>query len=371
MIEATLRHRLGAFALDLSFRSEGGVVALFGASGAGKTTVANLIAGLLRPDAGRIVVGGRELFDSERGINVPPERRRLGYVFQEDRLFPHMSVRRNLTYGRRPASATDPRVTLDQVVDILGLSELLGRRPAGLSGGEKQRVAIGRALLANPRLLVMDEPLTNLDAARRAEILGFVERLRDTFAIPILYVSHSVEEIVRLADQVVAIAAGQVIAAGSVEDVMSRRELSPILGPFDAGAVMAAHVEAHDRRFELTRLSVKAGTLTVSRIDLPVGARLRVRVRARDVILARTKPEHISTLNVLSGTVVEVAASEGPQAEVLLDVGSPLWARVTRRSVEALGLVPGIEVHALIKAVAIDREATGYGGATLSVDDHT
>ncbi len=355
MISITMQKRIQTFDLDINVQCVGGVVAVFGPSGSGKTTIANAIAGLVQPDHGNITIGNHVLFDSQNSVDVRPERRRIGYVFQDDRLFPHLSVRRNLTYGKRYGSPRNTKSQFDKVVDILGLNKLLDRPPTTLSGGEKQRVSIGRALLSSPQLLLMDEPLSNLDQARRIEILSFIEQLRDTFSIPILYVSHSVEEIVRIADQVVAISNGRLLAQGTVDTVMNKHELGSILGPFDIGVVMEAQVSMHDEQFHLTRLSVPAGKLDVARINLPIGQGLRVRIRARDVILAQTKPERISTLNVLKGSVIEVTDSDGPQVDVLVDVGSPLWARVTTRSAKTLELRPGTEVYALIKAVAIDR----------------
>ncbi len=362
MIEVDVRRRLSALDLDVRFTAAGGITALFGRSGAGKTTVVNMLAGLERPDEGRIAVDDRVLFDRDRGIDFAPERRRLGYVFQEDRLFPHMSVRGNLTFGARRARGAGPRIDFDAVVALLDLGGLLARRTARLSGGEKQRVAIGRALLARPSLLLMDEPLASLDARRRAEIMPFVENLRDRLAVPIVYVTHNIDEIIRLADTVVLMDGGRVEAAGAIEEVMTRLDLSAVIGAFDAGAVMRATVADHDAGHALTRLEIDGGSLTVSRIDLPVGASLRVRLRARDVILALHRPADISTLNVLRGTVTELRPAMASQTDVLVDVGSRLWARVTRRSVDELGLEPGKEVYALVKSVALDHYAGGFAG---------
>jgi len=360
MIEVNVRRRLSAFAVDAQFSASEGITALFGRSGAGKTTVVNMLAGLERPDEGRIAVAGRVLFDRKKGIDLAPENRRLGYVFQEDRLFPHLSVRGNLAFGARRARAAEPRVDLDSVVALLDLGGLLERRPAHLSGGEKQRVAIGRALLACPSLLLMDEPLASLDVRRRAEILPFIENLRDRIGVPIVYVTHNIDEIIRLADTVVLMDNGQVAAAGPLEEVMTRLDLSAVIGSFDAGAVIRATVADHDSVHALTRLKITGGALTVSRIDLPVGANLRVRLRARDVILALHRPEDISTLNVLCGTVTELRPAMASQTDVLVDVGSRLWARVTRRSVAELGLEPGREVYALVKSVALDHYSGGF-----------
>ena len=239
-MDININRRQGEFRVDVSFRgADSGVTALFGPSGAGKTSVVNMVAGLARPDAGRIAVNGLCLFDSARGIDLPPERRRIGYVFQDGRLLPHLSVERNLTYGMRLTPADRRFVDLDAVVDLLGIGHLLGRRPARLSGGEKQRVAIGRALLTSPAMLLMDEPLASLDAQRKAEVLPFITRLSREFAIPILYVSHSLDEILNLADHLVILDAGAVAASGLLADLLARPDLQARLGGEDIGAVLS------------------------------------------------------------------------------------------------------------------------------------
>jgi molybdate transport system ATP-binding protein len=370
MLEVDIEHRLGAFELDIHFCSGSGLTALFGRSGAGKTSLVNAIAGLVRPDRGRIVVDGVVLLDTERGIRAPAHRRRVGYVFQESRLFPHLTVRQNLLFGRWFARGFAPAGPLDDVVDLLGIGTLLDRRPGRLSGGEKQRVAIGRALLAGPRLLLMDEPLASLDARRKDEILPYIERLRDQASVPIVYVSHSVAEVTRLASTVVLISAGRVGAVGPLQEVMGRAELYPMTGRFEAGAVLAVRVAAHDARWGLTELAGAFGTLTVPRLPAPVGAALRVRIRARDVILAATPPTGISALNVLAGRVEAVVPIEEAALEVQLRLGDErLLARVTRRSGATLGLVPGREVFALIKTVAIDRRSLGHQSEVVDLDD--
>ncbi|MDX1432616.1 MAG: molybdenum ABC transporter ATP-binding protein, partial [Gammaproteobacteria bacterium] len=258
-IRLDVRHRLGRFELDASFEAGRGITALFGRSGAGKTSIVNIVAGLLRPAHGRVEVEGRVLVDTERGIHVPAHRRRIGYVFQEGRLFPHLDVRRNLMFGSwftpRGERVADP----DTVVDMLGLAGLLARRPAHLSGGEKQRVAIGRALLSSPRLLIMDEPLASLDAQRKEEVLPYLERLRDELRVPILYVSHALSEISRIADTIVLVSDGRVVTGGPVSDVLARADLFPLTGRHEAGAVIDAIVESHDERYELTELSCAGG----------------------------------------------------------------------------------------------------------------
>jgi molybdate transport system ATP-binding protein len=359
MLEVTASKRLGDFVADFSFTCQAfGITAIFGKSGAGKTTLVNMLAGLVRPDEGRICVAGTPLFDADRGLDVPVERRRLGYVFQEGRLFPHLSVRGNLNYGLRRAPADERRIGFDQIVALLGLEPLLGRRPAQLSGGEKQRVALGRALLANPRLLLMDEPLAALDQPRKQEVLPFIERLRDELAVPIVYVSHAMEEIVRLADRMVLISEGRVEALGPVEDLTSRLDLRPLTGRYEAGAVIEGRVLGHDEAFGLSELSFAGGTLRVPRLALEPGAEIRVRIRARDVALALTPPERTSFLNIFPGVVKDIGREPGPQVDILLDLGgAALWARVTARSCHALNLTPGARVYALVKAVAIDRHA--------------
>lgn len=363
MLEVDVRSRLGDFELDARFTAETGLTALFGRSGAGKTSLINALAGLDRPQTGRIVVDDHVLFDSEAGVDLGPEKRRLGYVFQEARLFPHMSVAGNLVYGMKLTAPSERHQDFDQVVGLLDLQALLARRPSNLSGGERQRVAIGRALLASPRLLLMDEPLASLDAARKAEILPFIERMRDELSLPVVYVSHAIEEVIRIADTMVVISDGRVAASGSVEEIMSRLDLHPMTGRYETGAVIAATVAGSDLRFGLTELAFADKRLWVPRVDMPLGTGLRVRIRARDVSLALARPAGTSILNILEGTVDELDAdTDRPQVDVRIDVGAPLIARVTRRSVEALGLRPGVRVFAMIKAVAVDRPSLGRRG---------
>ncbi|GJD56537.1 molybdenum ABC transporter ATP-binding protein [Methylobacterium dankookense] len=354
-LTVAVEHRQGAFRLEAAFAAEGGVTALFGRSGSGKTTLVNVIGGLVRPDRGRVVLDGEALVDTGARRFVPPHRRRIGYVFQESRLFPHLNVRGNLLFGRRLAKVSDG-IGFDEVIDLLGIGHLLGRRPNGLSGGERQRVAIGRALLARPRLLLMDEPLAALDEARKAEILPFLERLRDRGGVPIVYVSHALAEVTRLADRMVVLEEGRVVAAGTVDVVTARLDVAPLRGTREAGAVLAARVEAHDPAFALTRLSTAAGPLHVPLLDRPVGASLRILVSARDVTLSLSRPEGTSALNVVAGTVAEIGAQvpADPTAELRLDCGDAhLVVRLTRRSLVEMGLAPGLPVFAAVKTVAL------------------
>ncbi len=361
-LEVKLRHRFKGFMLDVAFDAPAGVTALFGRSGAGKTSVVNAVAGLLRPEAGRIVVEGVVLLDTQRGEAVPNYRRRIGYVFQEPRLFPHLSVRQNLLYGRWFRGAgSGPE--FDRVLDMLGIAGLLERRPGALSGGEKSRVAIGRALLAGPRLLLMDEPLASLDEARKAEILPYLERLRDETRVPILYVSHAMGEVARLATTIVVLDGGRVARAGPAAEVLADPGAVPALGIREAGAVLGARIEAQEAD-GLTRLETSAGPILLPRIEAAIGTELRVRIAAQDVILARNRPEGLSALNILGATVTMVRFGDGPGAMVQLRAGEALLlARITRRSAEALGLAPGVAVFAVVKSVSV---AQGDVGLVLS-----
>jgi molybdate transport system ATP-binding protein len=374
MLEIDVSHRLGQLKLEASFTCRAvGITALFGRSGAGKTSLINMLAGLLRPKRGRIVLRGQTLFDSQRGIDLPPEQRRLGYVFQEGRLFPHLSVRQNLLYGFRRVPAAERRIGLDQVVGLLGVEDLLARRPGALSGGEKQRVALGRALLANPRLLLMDEPLAALDQPRKEEILPFIEQLKAELDLPIIYVSHSMPEIVRLADTLVLISNGRIEAVGPLEALTSRLDLRPMTGRYEAGAVLTTTVAGQDKMFGLTELRFAGGRLKVPHLNLPLGQALRVRIRARDVSIALSPPENISILNVIPCIIQEIGEEKSPQVDLQLSAGgAPIWARITARSRAALDLKPGLQVYALIKSVAIDRQSLGRrddAGRFLAEDD--
>jgi molybdate transport system ATP-binding protein len=370
MIEVEVAGRLGPrFVLDVRFATEGGLTALFGRSGAGKTSVVNMVAGLARPERGRIAVDGVTLLDTERGVFVPAHRRRIGYVFQEARLFPHLTVRGNLLFGRWFTPRSERYGKLDAVVDLLGIDHLLDRRPGRLSGGERQRVAIGRALLASPRLLLMDEPLASLDGPRKEEILPYIERLRDEIRVPIIYVSHAVPEVARLATTLVLMSEGRVEAVGSVSELFARLDLYPLTGRFEAGAVLKMHVAGYEPADGLTLLRGPAGELLVPRSSEPhrPGTPVRVRIRARDVILAVTPPQGLSALNILQGRIAEIAPGEpgGAQADVRIALGGggeSLIARVTRRSIAMLGLEPGRDVYAVIKTVAFDRRSLGWAG---------
>ncbi len=350
--EIDVDHVREHFRLTARFSSAPGLTALFGRSGSGKSTLVDIIGGLIRPTRGRVAVDGQVLVDTDHGLFVPKHRRRIGYVFQDSRLFPHLSVHHNLLYGRWFArhSGGGPG-DLASVVELLGIGALLDRRPDSLSGGERQRVAIGRALLAHPRLLLMDEPLASLDEARRAEILPYIERLRDEAGVPIIYVSHSVAEVARLATTVVILSEGRVTAVGPVLDIL------PLADAGDAGSVLDATVARHDEAFQLTVLASAAGELQVPRLAAPVGSPVRAYIRARDVMISLRPPEEISALNVLAGRIAAIVPNpNGAQADVRLDCnGAVLMARLTAKSVQRLALAPGRPVFAVIKSVSFER----------------
>lgn len=359
-LSVAVEHEVGDFRLDAKFTCEGGVTALFGQSGAGKTTLVNAIAGLFRPRSGRIELEGKVLFDSARGIHLPAKDRRFGYVFQEGRLFPHLTVRQNLTFSRMFRRGSGAPGGLDHVVGLLGLSDLLNRRPGALSGGERQRVALGRALLSNPRALLLDEPLASLDGHRKDEVMRYIELMRDEIRIPVVYVSHAVEEVVRLADTVVLMSSGRVIAVGEVEEVMGRPDLRAAAGTFEGGAVIDAKVAAHDMQYELATLAFEGGSLTVTNIDALVGEPVRVRIRARDVSIALEMPQRVSIQNILRGRIATIDTGNNGIVNVSIAIGAAtLRSRITRRATEQLQLRPGLEVYAMIKAVSLDRHGAG------------
>ncbi|GGC28584.1 molybdenum import ATP-binding protein ModC [Siccirubricoccus deserti] len=362
MLEVTLRHRFGraeanGFALEAGFAMpDSGVTALFGPSGCGKSTILSAVAGLLRPQEGRITLHGTVLLDTAGGIFVAPERRRCGVVFQDSRLFPHLSVASNLRYGLRRAPPDAAGPGFEEVVALLGIAPLLERRPGRLSGGERQRVALGRALLARPRLLLMDEPLAALDAARRGEVLPFLARLRDAAGIPILYVTHALDEVDALADRLVLLEAGRVLAEGPVEALAARTDL-PLAARRDAGSLIPCAVAAHDPARGLTRLAFAGGAFHVPLRPEPVGTHARIRLRARDVAVATEQPRGLSTQNILPAILAAITeANAAHEVFLRLTVGpTAILARVTRDSVARLGLRPGMALWAVVKAVTFDH----------------
>ncbi|MDP5220319.1 molybdenum ABC transporter ATP-binding protein [Ruegeria sp. 2205SS24-7] len=360
-LSVDILHPLGAMDLEVCFEAPRGVTALFGASGTGKTSVINAVAGLLRPRTGRIILDGEPIFDTAMKIDLPVHKRCLGCVFQDGRLFPHLNVQQNLVYGQKFAAVDSTGPDLPEVAGMLGISELLSRRPAALSGGEKQRVAIGRALLSRPKMLVMDEPLAALDEPRKQDILPYLERLRDETDIPILYVSHSVSEVARLATTVVMMDKGKVTRFGPAEEILSDPANVRQLGLREAGSVLQGVVAAHHDD-GLTEVTVSGGTLLLPHVNVDPGHQIRVRVLAKDIILATKAPKGLSALNILPADIVSIRDGSGPGTIVQLKAGEDLLlARITRRSAEAMALKSGDRVHAVIKAVSVARTDVGGG----------
>ena len=365
-LSVELRHHFPAVDIAIAFTVPSpGVTVLFGPSGSGKSTVIAAAAGLLQADACRITIGDEVLADTQSGIWLAPEQRRVGLVFQDSRLFPHMSVYNNLVFGLR--RTRQRQIAVDDVVALLDIRPLLARRPHTLSGGERQRIAIGRALLRQPQMLLMDEPLASLDAARKAEILPYLTRLKTMLRLPVLYVTHALDELLQLADAVVLIEAGSVLAAGPVAEIAARADL-PLARRDDAGAVLACRVAGHDPARQLTRLSCGVTTLWIPQTAVPPGSDIRVRILAQDVILARSDVDlagnALSLHNVLPGTVQAIAADPARGAalvEVALGGGSVL-ARVTQDAIARLALAPASPVLALIKSMSVEL----LGGARIN-----
>ncbi|MBA4742398.1 MAG: molybdenum ABC transporter ATP-binding protein [Azoarcus sp.] len=352
-IDARLRMDRGDFLLDVDLKLPArGVTALFGPSGAGKTTLLRCIAGLEQAAEGRVVFGDEVWQDGSRFVAT--HERRLGYVFQEASLFPHLNARDNLRYGYKRTPPAERRIGEEEVVALLDLAPLLQRHPDQLSGGERQRVSLGRALLTSPRLLLLDEPLSALDRTRKLEILPYLERLRDELDIPMLYVSHAHDEVIRLADHLVLIEAGRERASGPLQAMLSRTDLS-LATDAEASVMIETTVEDHNDKWHLSRLAFAGGELVVPRSTRAPGESLRVRVHARDVSVALTRVEGSSTNNQIAATVVEIAPADGPAyAMIRLDAGGvSLLARITRCSADRLGLVPGCAVWAQIKSAAL------------------
>ncbi|HEX6903391.1 MAG TPA: molybdenum ABC transporter ATP-binding protein [Thermoanaerobaculia bacterium] len=354
--------RVGGFALEAAGEIDTGrVTAIFGPSGSGKSTLLRTLAGLERGAAGRLSLGGDVWLDSARRLDVPAHRRPVGYMFQEARLFPHLSGLGNLQYAARRARRERQVVTFDEVVDALDLAPLLPRRPASLSGGERQRVALGRTLLTQPRLLLLDEPMSALDATRKMEILPYLEALHPRFGIPTLYVSHSVDEVALLADRILVLTGGRVTAMGRTAEILEGLDLGPLADRRGAASVVAARVTRHDPEYQLTWLDLAGQTLVVpKRKHFDEGEEACVVIRARDVSLATKRPEGVSIQNILAGHVCEVKEQEGSAfAEVSVDLGAHrLLARITRLSLHELELVAGSPVFALLKSVSLSKQRT-------------
>jgi molybdate transport system ATP-binding protein len=360
MLHIQFDKQQGSFRLSMHVEAASrGVIALFGRSGCGKSTTVNLIAGLQQPDDGLLQLDDDVLFDSSKAIDLPSERRRIGYVFQDARLFPHYDVSGNLRYGLRrtklhqPAKQRHP-LRFDTIVELLGLNALLQRHPYQLSGGEKQRVALGRALLSQPRLLLLDEPLASLDQARRAEVLPYLERVRDELNIPMVYVSHQFEEVLQLATHVVLMDNGAVAAQGNLPNISHHPALRDIIGAEALGTVIESEVRSIAHHTALAQLGVGSGHLHVDANSLRLGQRVRLQLLARDLILALNAPVGMSVRNMLSGVVTHIQPDERNAVLVQVDIGGvALVARVTQSAAHDLQLHTGLPLWVLVKAVTL------------------
>jgi molybdate transport system ATP-binding protein len=354
-VRVDIRTRAGAFTLEGAFEADAGITAIFGKSGAGKSTLLRTIAGLIRPERALVTVGGRVLEDTASRIRVPARHRRVGFVFQDDKLFPHMSVRRNVLYG---ADRTAP--AFDHVIDLLDLEPLLDRLPSALSGGERKRVAIARALLSSPGILLMDEPLASLDHARRNLIMPYLERLRSETGLPILYVSHEIDEVARLADTLVILSDGKIVEYGETADLFSRLDLGPALGRHEASVLLEGKVTGHDSQYDLLSVDIEGHTLYLAghggEDATGPGAWLRLRVRARDVAISLARQPDISMRNQLPMVIDYVRQEAGAFAEIRGRIARQyIRARVTRKTIDDLALKEGMTVVALIKTISFDR----------------
>lgn len=362
LLDVQIHGIVGSFQLRAKFRSQGLATAVFGHSGAGKSSLIQMLAGLKTPQAGHIRIADTIVFDSNQRINLPVEKRRVGMVFQDSRLFPHLSVERNLSYSRW-AGGRKPGLKFDDVVKLLSLESFLGRNPLTLSGGEQQRVAIGRALLSDPRILLLDEPLASLDNARKQDILPFIERVAQESRIPVCYVSHSMDEVTRIADDLVVLSRGKTIAFGPLSEILTRVDLGGATGRHEAGAVIPAKVAHHDEATGLTRLMLQTRPplqFEIALSELPVGADLRLRIRARDVSIARQPVTGLSIRNQLPARIETVRTDDKGYAELVLRLGEDgsgagLRSRITAASAQELQLSPGDLVFALVKSIAIER----------------
>jgi molybdate transport system ATP-binding protein len=357
VLDVDITCRAGAFRLSARFEvPTRQTVAIFGHSGAGKTTLLHALAGVLRPDAGRIMLDDTCFFSSANQIDVAIEKRRIGYVFQEGRLFPHLSVAKNLDYGarRQRTLAGGTSVSRPELIELLGLSGLLARRTRDLSGGERQRVALARALLARPRLLLLDEPLAGLDAKRKGEILRYIEHLQKATSVAMVVVTHALEEVVRLSSHLVVLDAGTVRKSGETRAVLATPEMVSLFGQGEASTLISGTLLEPSHGHALARVAFDGGLLHVACGDCPIGSELRIRVRASDVSIATEEPQQTSISNILAARIVRIVAGSGADVQVLLQVGqTPLLASITQASLVRLKLVAGMPVFAMVKSIAL------------------
>ncbi len=355
MLKVSLKKQLSDFQLEADFETASGVTALFGPSGTGKTQLVRAISGLELPDEGQIALDGDVLFarspNAAATTNCPAHKRKIGFVFQDHLLFPHMNVRRNLTFGL----ATNAQLKFDEILKTLDIGHLLDRKPRDLSGGESQRVAIGRTLLSEPRLLIMDEPLSSLDKARKSEILSLIERIRDQFDISLLYITHALDEVMRLADHLILMERGQIRAHGPMTEILSRHDLFPPSGDMDVGSVLTGQVQSRDEKLNLTTITSAAGPLLVTGLEnASAGDAVRIRLRAKDIAISLNAHSDISTLNQLNGKVTSIHDHAAGVVLLEINVGVIITAAITVKSLQALNLEVGTPIWALIKSVTVN-----------------
>jgi len=357
MIDVDVTLTVGTFTLSVAFQNDRGLTALFGQSGSGKSLTLSLLSGLRRPNQGHILVGGQVLVDTEKKIFVPPHRRRIGVVFQDSYLFPHFSVRQNLLFGRWFAPRDAKRIDFDAVVETLGIGPLLNRQPQRLSGGERQRVAIGRALLSCPQLLLFDEPLAALDHARKLEILPLIEKLRDEFDIPMIYVSHAMDEVVRLARYVVLLEDGKVKTIGTPEEVFGQAATQITLSRLERSSILTMEVGERDEHYDLTPLCHPSGTIWLMSFPGNIGDKVHVLINAIDVAISIEKPKGLSMQNMLQGTVGNIhREGAAVMIEIMLNGEGKIFAMISQRAFDQLQLEKDKPVFALMKSTALDEE---------------
>jgi molybdate transport system ATP-binding protein len=350
VISARLKKSFKDVNIEAAFEFNGGISVFFGPSGAGKSSIINMLSGLVTPDEGEISVGGRQLFDSERGINLPPEKRGAGYVFQDSRLFPHMTVLKNILYGTK-GKAPSP-ITVRQVTELLGINDLLTRSPSTLSGGEKQRVALARAMMSSPEFLLMDEPMASLDGPRREELIGYIASVAAEFSIPVIYVTHTLEEIIRLASNVGLMSEGRLLLFGSALEVLNSPQMMALVPERDFGAIWEGRCTAAEDG--LATINFGGGEIEVA-TELEPGAKVRLRIPALDVLISRQTPGTTSARNLFKGRVTTLLKHKHV-ADICLDIkGTPLWARITRKSAEDMNIQENDEVYALVKSVVASQ----------------
>lgn len=354
-LSVSVRHRFDSFEVDADFDASRGVTALFGRSGSGKTSILKMIAGLIKPQAGKITFADRTLFSSADRISIAPHKRQFGYVFQEPRLFPHLSVSQNLRYGAWVHRKSVSKIEFTRVVEMLGIAGLLDRQPHSLSGGEQQRVAIGRALLSSPQMLLMDEPLASLDQKRKAEILPFLEELCTSSHIPIIYVSHSMNEVMRLANRVVLLESGKVKSIQTPQTLTQNADFLAAMERNELGSMIEGRVKAFDQQQQIVTIGLRAGELKVSATHANPGQAVKIFIAARDVMLGTQQPEGLSAMNIFSGTVTHIDHQSLGHANVALHcAGEDILSQITAHSSTRLDLKQGMPIYAIIKAVSFE-----------------